>query len=59
MRNIHIILILVAALWSVLPAGSPFHRMLDQAGEDPTGGVIATADPDTDPIVIFMPPPRQ
>lgn len=58
MRNIHFILILVAALWSVLPAGSPFHSVFDSMEDDPSGGVIATADPDTDPIVIFMPPPR-
>lgn len=58
MRNIHIILTLVAALWSVLPADSPFHSMFDLTVEDPNGGVIATSDPDNDPIVIFMPPPR-
>lgn len=59
MRNFHIILILIAALWSVLPAGSPFHSLFARSGEDlDSGGVIATSDPDTDPAVIFMPPPR-
>lgn len=58
MRNIHFILILVAALWSVLPAGSPFHSAFGAIEDDPNGGVIATTDPETDPIVIFMPPPR-
>lgn len=58
MRNIHIILILTAALWSVLPSGSPFHSIFDASVEDPDSGVIATSDPETDPNVIFMPPPR-
>ena len=58
MRNIHIILILTVALWSVLPSGSPFRSMFAAIGEDPDGGVIATSDPETDPNVIFMPPPR-
>jgi hypothetical protein len=58
MRNIHIILILIAALWSILPSGSPFHSAFDQTGKDVPGGIVATADPENDPSVIFMPPPR-
>lgn len=58
MRNIHIILILTAALWSVLPSGSPFHSMFDTVLEDPDGGVIINTDPETDPDVVFIPPPR-
>ncbi len=58
MRKIHFILILVAALWNVLPADSPLRPIFELAGDDETGGITTQADPDTDPIVIFMPPPR-
>jgi hypothetical protein len=57
MKNIHLILILIAALWNVLPSGSPFRSLFDLDGEDlSSGGVIATSDPESDPIVIMEPP---
>jgi len=57
MKNIHLILILIAALWNVLPSGSPFRPLFDLVEEDPAnGGVIATSDPESDPIVIMEPP---
>lgn len=58
MRKIHLVLIVIAALWNVLPAESPFRALFDLALQDPNGDVIATADPDVDPIVISLPPPR-
>lgn len=59
MKKIHLTLILIAALWSVLPAGSPFRSLFDLVGEDlSSGGVITTSDPETDPIMIVGPPPR-
>lgn len=59
MKNIHLTLILIAALWSILPTGSPFRSLFDLVGEDPgSGGVITTSDPEADPIMIVGPPPR-
>ena len=59
MKNIHLILILIAALWSVLPGSSPFRSLSDLAFGDPgSGGVIATSDPETDPNMNNIPPPR-
>ena len=59
MRKIHLTLILIAALWNVLPAGSPLRSLFDRVGEDPSlGDVLPTGDPETDPIMINMPPPR-
>ena len=59
MKKIHLILILVASLWNVLPAGNPVRALFDLVEEDPASGdVVATTDPDTDPIMIITPPPR-
>ncbi|MFL6203457.1 MAG: hypothetical protein ACJ76J_30185 [Thermoanaerobaculia bacterium] len=59
MKKIHLTLILIAALWNILPAGSLFRPLFDLVGEDlGSGGVIATSDPDIDPIMINTPPPR-
>ena len=44
MRNIHIILILIAALWSVLPADSPFRSVFDRTEDDPNGGRAKSRD---------------
>lgn len=60
MKNIHLILILIAALWSVLPVSSPFRSLTGQTLADPgSGGIVTTSDPETDPIIINTPPPRQ
>ena len=58
MRKIHLTLILIAALWNVLPAGSPFHSLVAMVLEDPGSGIIVTGDPEVDPIMINTPPPR-
>jgi hypothetical protein len=58
MRKIHLTLILIAALWNVLPAESPFRSLFDLVLEDPGSGVIQAGDPETDPIMINTPPPR-
>lgn len=57
MKSIQI-LILISALWNVLPAGNPIRSLFDAVLEDPDGEVLATADPETDPVMINMPPPR-
>jgi hypothetical protein len=59
MRKIHLVLIVIAALWNVLPAGSPFHSLFERVVEDPFGGVLPTGDPEVDPIMINTPPPRR
>lgn len=60
MKKIHLTLILIVALWNILPAGSPFRPLFDLVGEDlGSGGVITTSDPETDPIMILEPPPRR
>jgi hypothetical protein len=59
MRKIHLTLILIATLWNVLPAGSPFRSLFELAVQEPTGGITTNADPDVDPIVISLPPPRR
>lgn len=59
MKKIHLILILVTALWNSLPTDSPIRPLFDLIGvDDPSGEVVVTADPDTDPIMINTPPPR-
>jgi len=59
MKKIQLTLILVTALWTALPADSPFRLLLELVGSDvPFGDVVPTGDPDTDPIMINMPPPR-
>ena len=58
MRKIHLTLILIAAIWNVLPAENPFRSLIDLVLEDPNSGVIATGDPEVDPIMISTPPPR-
>lgn len=58
MRKIHLILILVTALWNVLPVDSPFRPIFDLAIEDPSGELVTTGDPETDPFMINTPPPR-
>ena len=57
MRKIHLVLIVIAALWNVLPSGSPFRSLFDLSLQDPND-VVTTEDPDVDPIVIRLPPPR-
>lgn len=57
MRKIHLTLIVIAALWNVLPAGSPIRSLFELSLQDPND-VVATEDPDVDPIVIRLPPPR-
>lgn len=56
MKSIQI-LTLIAALWNVLPADNPL-RSLFAGFEDVPVGEIPTADPETDPVMINMPPPR-
>jgi len=59
MKKMHLTLILVTALWTALPADSPFRFLFDLVGDDQDfGDVLPTGDPDTDPIMINMPPPR-
>ena len=58
MRKIHLVLMLSAALWNVLPAGSPFRSLFDWTAEDPSSGVTTDGDPEVDPIMINTPPPR-
>ena len=59
MKNIHLTLILIAALWSILHTGSPFRSLFDRVGGGlDSGGVVTTSDPETDPIMIVGPPPR-
>jgi len=59
MRKIHLTLILIAALWNVLPAGSPFRSLFDRVLEDPSGTITTQGDPEVDPVMINTPPPRQ
>jgi hypothetical protein len=59
MRKIHLVLIVSAALWNVLPAENPFRSLFDLFLEDPNSGIIQTGDPEVDPIMINTPPPRQ
>ncbi|HVG10931.1 MAG TPA: hypothetical protein VNM67_24725 [Thermoanaerobaculia bacterium] len=60
MRKIHLVLVLIA-LWNAIPGNSPFSALFDLAIQHPTsGGDITTqADPETDPIMISIPPPRK
>jgi len=58
MRKIHLVLVLVA-LWNVIPGNSPFRALFDLATQDPSGDITTQADPDTDPIMISIPPPRR
>jgi hypothetical protein len=57
MRKLHLLLI-IAALWNALPATTPLRPLFELVLQDPTGDITATADPDVDPIVISLPPPR-
>lgn len=54
------ILTLIAALWNVLPADNNPLRSLFAGliGEDPAGQIETQADPEGDPVMINMPPPR-
>lgn len=57
MKNLHLILILVAALYNLVPTGSPFRPLFDRA----SGGDATTHQdpPDGDPgTIVQMPPPR-
>lgn len=57
MKNLHLILILVAALYNVLPEGSLFRPLFDRS----LGGDVTTTQdpPDGDPgTIIQLPPPR-
>lgn len=60
MKNLHLILLLIAALWTAFPAESSFRALFDLSRQDPTSGDVWTQSdpPDTDPAVINMPPPR-
>ena len=60
MRKIHLVLVLIA-LWNVIPGNNPFTSLFDLATQDPTsgGGITTQADPETDPIMISIPPPRR
>ena len=58
MRKIHLVLMLGAALWNVLPAASPFRSVFNQILEDPSGSIRTQGDPEVDPIMINTPPPR-
>ena len=60
MRKIHIILIVLAALWNASPAGHQFRALFDALqGETVSDGPVAAADPeDTDPRIINLPPPQ-
>lgn len=57
MKKIALILTLIPALWNILPTGSSFGSLFDLVGED-LGTVVATSEPDPDPILIITPPPR-
>lgn len=58
MKKIHT-LILIVALWSAIPGQTPFRALFDLIEQDnPDGEVIVTSDPDEDPIMITIPPPR-
>ena len=59
MRNFHLILILIAALYTALPTGSPFRPLFDLVGggED-SGDITIQSDPETEPTIINLPPPR-
>ena len=59
MQRFALAVLLLSTLWSVLPAGTPIRALFDQGGEDPTGGITTQADPETDPIMISIPPPRR
>ena len=58
MKNLHLILILIAALWNLIPSGTNPFRPLFDLEEDPYGDVTTQGDPETDPMMINMPPPR-
>ena len=58
MRKIHLVLVLIA-LWNVIPGNNPFTSLFDLATQDPSGGITTQADPETDPIMISIPPPRR
>ena len=58
MKKIHT-LILIVALWSAIPGQAPFRALFDLTAQDtPVGEVIVTSDPEDDPIMITIPPPR-
>lgn len=59
MRKIHLTLILIAALWSALPADSPLRHLFDRVEEDlSSGDLLPAGDPETDPVMINTPPPK-
>lgn len=57
MRKIQLVLVLVA-IWNVIPGNTPFRALYELVVDQPSGEVITTGDPDTDPIMISIPPPR-
>ena len=59
MQRFALAVLLLAALWSIVPGGSPIRSLFDQVREDPTGGVTTQGDPEVDPIMINTPPPRR
>lgn len=58
MKSITLTLILIAALYNVLPTGSPIRPLFDLDVEDPNSGDVPTSDPESDPVMIVGPPPR-
>jgi len=58
MKRFVLAVFLLSALWSSLPAGSPIRSLFAQVREVPAGEVTTQADPETDPIMISIPPPR-
>jgi hypothetical protein len=60
MRKLHLVLVLIA-LWNVIPGNSPFSALFDLATQDLTSGgdISPQTDPETDPIMISIPPPRK
>ncbi|HWM90384.1 MAG TPA: hypothetical protein VN493_06420 [Thermoanaerobaculia bacterium] len=59
MKKLHFTLILLSVLWNLIPTDSPFRPLFDRfQGDSGSGGATTQADPETDPIMINMPPPR-
>lgn len=57
MRKIQLVLVLVT-IWNAINGNAPFTALYELALQDPAGEVVAQADPETDPIMISIPPPR-
>jgi hypothetical protein len=60
MRKIHIIVIVIWAMWGAAPVGHGFRSLFASLqGDSLVGGPTAQADPeDTDPAILNLPPPR-